>query len=61
MCGDRVRGLNMLHHPRGSDQALLTPDAWVIRIMFRTEAVVLGLVATGIAISSEQANDHRRD
>ncbi len=61
MCDDCVRGLNMPHHPRRSDQALLTPDARVIRIMFRTEAVILGLVATGIAIGSEQANDHRRD
>ena len=46
-----------MHHPRRSDQALLTPDAWVIRIMFRTETVILGLLAIG----SEQANDHRRD
>jgi H+/Cl- antiporter ClcA len=47
----------MLHHLRSSGKALLSPDAWKIRILFWTGAVIVGLVATGFAISSERAND----
>jgi len=47
----------MLHHLRSSGKALLSPDAWKIRILFWTGAVIVGLVATGFAIGSEQAND----
>jgi H+/Cl- antiporter ClcA len=46
----------MLHHLRSSGKALLSPDAWKIRILFWSGAVVVGLVATAFAIGSEQAN-----
>jgi len=47
----------MLHHLRSSGRAVLSPHTWKIRILFWTGAVIVGLVATGFAISSEHAND----
>lgn len=47
----------MLHHIRHSGKSLLSPDAWKIRILFWSGAVIVGLVATGFAIATEHA-DH---
>ncbi len=46
----------MLHHLRRSGRNLLSPDAWKIRILFWSGAVIVGLVATGFAIATEQVN-----
>ena len=43
----------MFRHIRKSSQSLLCPDAWKIRILFWSGAVVVGLVATGFALSTE--------
>ncbi|MCG6900190.1 MAG: chloride channel protein [Gammaproteobacteria bacterium] len=39
---------------------LLSPDAWKVRIIFWTGAVLVGLLATGFAIATEFANDSFR-
>jgi H+/Cl- antiporter ClcA len=46
----------MLRHIHRSGKALLSPDAWKIRILFWFGAVVVGLVASGFAIVTEGAN-----
>lgn len=46
----------MLRHIHRSGKALLSPDAWKIRILFWCGAVIVGLVASGFAILSEDAN-----
>jgi len=46
----------MLHHIRRSGKALLSPDAWKIRVLFWLGAVIVGLVASGFAIVAEDAN-----
>jgi len=43
----------MFRHIRKSSQSLLCPDAWKIRILFWSGAVIVGLVATGFALSTE--------
>ncbi len=47
----------MFRNIRRSGRLLLSPDAWKIRILFWTGAVIVGLVATGFALSAEFA-DH---
>lgn len=47
----------MLHHIRRSGKALLSPDAWKIRFLFWTGAIIVGLTATGFALATAQA-DH---
>jgi H+/Cl- antiporter ClcA len=47
----------MLLHLRKTGKSLLSPDAWKIRILFWTGAVIVGLVACGFAISTEHVND----
>lgn len=42
----------MLNHLRNSGKDLLSPDAWKIRLIFWAGAVVVGLVASGFAIST---------
>jgi len=42
----------MFRHIRKSSQSLLSPDAWKIRILFWSGAVIVGLVATGFALST---------
>lgn len=46
----------MLHHIHRSGKALLSPDAWKIRVLFWFGAIIVGLVASGFAIFSEHAN-----
>jgi H+/Cl- antiporter ClcA len=48
---------NMLNQLRRSRKTLLSPDAWKIRILFWTGAIIVGLVASGFAITTEYAND----
>ena len=43
----------MFRHIRKSSRSLLCPDAWKIRILFWSGAVIVGLVATGFALSTE--------
>jgi hypothetical protein len=43
----------MFSYIRKSSQSLLSPDAWKIRILFWSGAVIVGLVATGFALSTE--------
>ena len=45
----------MLSHIRKSGKDLLSPDAWKVRIIFWSGAVLVGLVASGFAISTEYA------
>ena len=47
----------MLKHIHRSGKALLSPDAWKIRVLFWSGAVVVGLVASGFAITTEYANE----
>ena len=47
----------MLHHLRRSGKILLSPDGWKIRILLWSGAIIVGLVASGFAISTEYAND----
>ncbi len=47
----------MLRNIRRSGKNLLSPDAWKIRILFWSGAVVVGLIASGFAIVSEHANE----
>ena len=47
----------MLPHLRRSGKTLLSRDAWKIRILLWSGAILVGLVASGFAISSEHAND----
>jgi len=47
----------MLPHLRRSGKNLLSRDAWKIRILLWSGAILVGLVASGFAISSEHAND----
>ena len=47
----------MLHHLRRSGRELMSPDAWKIRILFWSGAIIVGLVATGFAIATEHANE----
>jgi H+/Cl- antiporter ClcA len=47
----------MLHKIRRSGKRLLSPDAWKIRILFWSGASIVGLVASGFAITTEHAND----
>lgn len=46
----------MFKHLHRSGKALLSPDAWKIRFLFWSGAVIVGLVASGFAIASERAN-----
>jgi H+/Cl- antiporter ClcA len=43
----------MFSRIRQSSRSLLCPDAWKIRILFWSGAIVVGLVATGFALSTE--------
>lgn len=43
----------MFRNIRRSGRLLLSPDAWKIRILFWTGAIIVGLVATGFALSAE--------
>lgn len=47
----------MLTHIRKSGKRLLSPDAWKIRLIFWAGAVLVGLVASGFAISTVYAED----
>ncbi len=47
----------MLRNIRRSGKSLLSPDAWKIRILFWSGAVLVGLIASGFAIVSERANE----
>lgn len=45
----------MFRHLLSSGKAMLSPDAWKIRLIFWTGAIVVGLVASGFAIATEHA------
>lgn len=47
----------MLNHLRNSGKDLLSPDAWKIRLIFWAGAVVVGLIASGFAISTLYAEE----
>ncbi len=47
----------MLHRLRRSGKILLSPDGWKIRILLWSGAILVGLVASGFAISTEYASD----
>ncbi len=47
----------MLHRLRRSGKTLLSPDSWKIRILLWSGAIIVGLVASGFAISTEYANN----
>ncbi|MFQ5644839.1 MAG: chloride channel protein [Thiogranum sp.] len=47
----------MLHRLRKTGKTLLSPDSWKIRILLWSGAIIVGLVASGFAISTEHAND----
>ena len=47
----------MLTHIRKSGKRLLSPDAWKIRLLFWAGAVLVGLVASGFAISTVYAEE----
>jgi len=47
----------MFRHLRRSGKSLLSADAWKIRVLFWSGAVIVGLAASAFAISSEYAND----
>jgi H+/Cl- antiporter ClcA len=46
----------MFRHLRRSGKSLLSPDAWKIRILFWSGAIIVGLVATGYAFATEHAD-----
>jgi H+/Cl- antiporter ClcA len=47
----------MLKYLHRSGKALLSPDAWKIRVLFWTGAVVVGLVASAFAIAADYVNE----
>jgi len=47
----------MLHRLRRSGKILLSPDGWKIRILLWSGAILVGLVASGFALSTEYASD----
>jgi len=47
----------MLNHIRNSGKHLLSPDAWKIRLIFWAGAVLVGVVASAFAISTEYTHD----
>ncbi len=47
----------MLTHIRNSGRDLLSPDAWKIRLLFWAGAILVGLVASGLALSTVYAED----
>ncbi len=46
----------MLKHLQNSSKTLISPDAWRARLVFWSGAVIVGLLATLFAISTEHAN-----
>jgi len=47
----------MLHRLRKTGKTLLSPDDWKIRILLWSGAIIVGLVASGFAITSEHTNN----
>ncbi len=47
----------MLTHIRKSGKDLMSPDAWKIRLIFWAGAVVVGVIASGFALSAVYAED----
>ncbi|VAW81357.1 hypothetical protein MNBD_GAMMA14-2260, partial [hydrothermal vent metagenome] len=47
----------MLTHIRKSGKDLMSPDAWKIRLIFWAGAVLVGVIASGFAISAVYAED----
>ena len=51
-----LRSHTMFSHLQRTRKELLSPDAWKIRLLFWAGAVVVGLVASGFALSAEHAD-----
>ncbi|HHH43853.1 MAG TPA: chloride channel protein [Gammaproteobacteria bacterium] len=47
----------MLHRLRKTGKTLLSPDDWKIRILLWSGAIIVGLVASGFAITTEHTNN----
>ena len=47
----------MFKYLHRSGKALLSPDAWKIRVLFWSGAIIVGLVASGFAIVTEYVNE----
>jgi H+/Cl- antiporter ClcA len=47
----------MLKSLHRSGKALLSPDAWKIRVLFWSGAIIVGLVASAFAIVTEYVNE----